>query len=64
MGDIKDQFMHSQFLALVDRQGRVRGIYDGLKQKEVDALKEDAAGLLKEKDRGNFVNNIFGNSPQ
>ena len=64
VGDIKDQFMHSQFLALVDRQGRVRGIYDGLKQKEVDALKEDAAGLLKEKDRGNFVNNIFGNSPQ
>lgn len=64
VGDINDQFLHSQFLALVDRQGRVRGIYDGLKQKEVNELKNDIADLLKEKDRGNFVNNIFGNTPR
>ncbi|HSC54324.1 MAG TPA: SCO family protein [Phnomibacter sp.] len=63
VGKIDDQFMHSQFLALVDRQGRVRGIYDGLKQKEVNLLKEDIEGLLKEKDRSSFVNNIFGNAP-
>ncbi len=63
VGDINDQFLHSQFLALVDRQGRVRGIYDGLKQKEVNSLKTDIAELLKESDRNTFVNNIFGNSP-
>lgn len=64
VGDINDQFLHSQFLALVDRQGRVRGIYDGLKQKEVNALKEDIGQLLKETDRIGFVNNIFNNTPQ
>lgn len=64
VGDINDQFLHSQFLALVDRQGRVRGIYDGLKSKEIKSLKEDIAGLLKETNRNNFVNNIFGNTPK
>jgi protein SCO1/2 len=64
VGDINDQFMHSQFLALVDRQGKVRGIYDGLRQKEVNSLKEDIGQLLKESDRTGFVNNIFGNQPQ
>lgn len=63
VGDISDQFLHSQFLALVDRQGRVRGIYDGLKNKEVNQLKIDLADLLKETDRSGFVNNIFGNAP-
>jgi protein SCO1/2 len=63
VGKIDDQFLHSQFLALVDRQGRVRGIYDGLKQKEVDLLKTDIADLIKETDRSSFVNNIFGNAP-
>jgi protein SCO1/2 len=63
VGKIDDQFLHSQFLALVDRQGRVRGIYDGLKQKEVNLLKDDIADLLKETDRSSFVNNIFGNAP-
>ncbi len=63
VGKIDDQFLHSQFLALVDRQGRVRGIYDGLKQKEVNLLKTDIADLLKETDRSSFVNNIFGNTP-
>lgn len=63
VGKIDDQFLHSQFLALVDRQGRVRGIYDGLKQKEVNLLKTDIADLIKETDRSSFVNNIFGNAP-
>jgi protein SCO1/2 len=63
VGKIDDQFLHSQFLALVDRQGRVRGIYDGLKQKEINLLKTDISDLIKETDRSSFVNNIFGNAP-
>jgi len=63
VGDINDQFLHSQFLALIDRQGRLRSIYDGLKKKEVAQLKNDLADLLKETDRSGFVNNIFGNAP-
>jgi protein SCO1/2 len=64
VGSISDQFLHSQFVALVDREGRVRGIYDGLKNKEIAALKEGIDGLLKETNRVSFVNNIFGNRPQ
>ena len=29
---IEDQFIHTQFFALVDKSGRVRKIYDGLKK--------------------------------
>lgn len=47
---IEDQFIHTQFFALVDRNGKVRGkIYDGLKAIEVQALKRDIAKLLKDK---------------
>jgi len=46
---IEDQFIHTQFFALVDKQGKVRGkIYDGLKVLEVEQLKQDIAKLLKE----------------
>jgi protein SCO1 len=48
-GKIEEQFMHTQFFALVDREGRVRKIYDGLKKDEVDELKSDIGRLLKEK---------------
>jgi protein SCO1 len=59
---ITDQFLHTQFFALVDRKGQVRKIYDGLENKEMEELKKDIAGLLKENDRGErFANNIFGN---
>jgi protein SCO1 len=64
VGKIEDQFLHSQFLALVDRSGKVRGIYDGLKQTEINKLKEDIADLLKEKASAVFVNGIFSNNPQ
>ena len=47
--NIRDQFIHTQFFALVDKQRRVRGIYDGLKQDELSKLNEDIKGLLKEK---------------
>jgi protein SCO1/2 len=47
---IEDQFIHTQFFALVDRNGKVRGkIYDGLKAIEVQQLKRDIARLLKDK---------------
>ena len=46
---IEDQFIHTQFFALIDRNGKVRGkIYDGLKQLEVEQLKQDISRLLKE----------------
>jgi protein SCO1/2 len=46
---IEDQFIHTQFFALVDREGKVRGkIYDGLKVLEVEQLKQDISKLLKE----------------
>jgi protein SCO1 len=63
VGDISDQFLHSQFLALVDRSGQVRGIYDGLKDKEITQLKADIEDLLKETRRQGFVNGIFTNQP-
>lgn len=62
VGSIDDQFLHSQFIALVDEKGRLRGIYDGLKKKEVAALKEDIGKLMKEKQEGGIGNWIFGSS--
>lgn len=47
--DINDQFLHTQFWALVDKNGDVIKIYDGLKETEVKDLIRDAAMLLKEK---------------
>jgi protein SCO1/2 len=46
--NIDEQFLHTQFFALVDRQGRVRGIYDGIKKEEVSELVEDIQKLIKE----------------
>ncbi len=47
--NISDQFIHTQFFALVDRNGQVRGIYDGLKQEEIQQLIVDTRLLLKDK---------------
>lgn len=65
VNDIKDDFIHTQFFALVDKNGVVRGgVYDGLKEDELKKLKEDIRGLLKEKNsRGNFINGVFNNNP-
>ena len=61
---IKDQFVHTQFFALVDKQGRVRGgVYDGLKNDEVDKLINDIKGLLKEKVTTKHFMNGFSNNP-
>jgi protein SCO1/2 len=50
VANIEDQFMHTQFFALVDRQGKVRGqVYDGLKQPDLDRLRKDIRRILDEK---------------
>ena len=60
---IKDQFIHTQFFALVDKYRRVRGIYDGLKDDEIQKLLVDIKDLLKEKvDHKRFMNG-FSNNP-
>lgn len=48
MQNIDDSFIHTQFFALVDKQRRVRGIYDGLKKDEIAELENDIARLMKE----------------
>lgn len=46
--NIEEDFLHTQFFALVDKNGRVRGVYDGLKSAEIKKLVTDAKGLLTE----------------
>jgi protein SCO1 len=60
---ISDQFLHTQFFALVDKQRRVRGIYDGLKMAEMDKLLTDIKGLLQEKTPKGTFRNGFSNTP-
>ncbi|HEX4876448.1 MAG TPA: SCO family protein [Chitinophagaceae bacterium] len=45
---IEDQFLHTQFWALVDKNGDVRKIYDGLKEPEVKELIRDIRKYLKQ----------------
>lgn len=61
---LEDQFIHTQLIALVDKDGRVRGIYDGLNQDELAKLDRDIRTLLKEPQQGaHFVNGLFNNNP-
>jgi protein SCO1/2 len=61
---IEDQFIHTQLFALVDKSGKVRGVYDGLDKDEIAKLKEDIQLLMKERyDGPRFVNGIFQNNP-
>lgn len=46
--DPEEDFLHTQFFALVNKEGKVVKIYDGLKGKEVDKLIDDAEQLLKD----------------
>jgi protein SCO1 len=61
--NMSDQFLHSQFFALVDKQRRVRGIYDGLQEDEIQKLLKDIKGLLKEKVTSKRFMNGFSNNP-
>jgi protein SCO1/2 len=59
---IEDQFMHTQFFSLVDKAGRVRKVYDGLKKNELAELEQDIQKLLNEPaSETRFSNNLFGN---
>ena len=50
VANIEDDFLHTQFFALVDKNGNARGgVYDGLKKDEVAKLKKDIKFLLNEK---------------
>ena len=44
---IEDQFIHTQFWALVDKEGDIMEIYDGLSLKEIRQLIKRAHKLLK-----------------
>lgn len=46
--NINDQFLHTQFFALVDKKGQVRKIVDGLKKEELQSLIKYIGVLLKE----------------
>jgi protein SCO1/2 len=43
-----EQFIHTQFFALVDKYGQVRKIVDGLEKDELSAMEEAIDHLLKE----------------
>lgn len=45
---IDEQFIHTQFFALVDKNGYVRSIIDGLKKGEIADMEKEIDGLLKE----------------
>lgn len=50
---IDDDFLHTQFWALVDKNGNVRYVFDGLKESEVNQLISKAKKLLKEDPENN-----------
>ncbi len=60
---IEDQFIHTQFFALVDKNRRVRGVYDGLKDDEIQKLIVDIKDLLNEKVITKRFMNGFSNNP-
>jgi protein SCO1/2 len=46
--NIKDDFLHTQFIALVNKEGNVVKIYDGLKQSEMTEMSKEIHKLLKD----------------
>ncbi len=49
LGDKEEPVFHSTFFALVDRNGYIRGYYDGLDKQKVEKLFKDITMLLKER---------------
>jgi protein SCO1/2 len=48
LNSIEDDFLHTQFIALVNKKGEVLKIYDGLKKKEMDRMEDEIGKLLKQ----------------
>ena len=48
LSPIDEQFIHTQFFALVDKNGNVRSIIDGLKKDEMAEMEKEIDELLKE----------------
>ena len=46
--NIDEDFLHTQFFALVDKKGDIRKIYDGIRPSEVDLMMTDIEKLLGE----------------
>ena len=46
--NIEDDFLHTQFIALVNKEGKVTKIYDGLKQSELSEMSKEIKRLLKD----------------
>lgn len=46
--NIEDDFLHTQFIALVSKEGNVVKIYDGLKPTELKEMSKEIKKLLKE----------------
>jgi protein SCO1 len=47
VANIDDDFLHTQFIALVDQKGDVVKIYDALKESEIQSLEQEIRKLLK-----------------
>lgn len=45
--NIEDDFLHTQFWALVNEKGEVKRIYDGLKPSEISNMMSEIEGMLK-----------------
>ncbi|WP_207515190.1 SCO family protein [Longitalea luteola] len=44
----KEDFIHTEYVALLDKKRRIRGFYDATNKKSVDQLVNDISALLKE----------------
>ncbi|MEO6069602.1 MAG: SCO family protein [Chitinophagaceae bacterium] len=48
VANIDDDFLHSQFMAVVNKNGEVTKVYDGLKPTEIAEMEKEVTKLLKQ----------------
>ena len=48
VANIDDDFMHTQFIALVNKKGEIVHIYDGIKPSEITEMQVEIQKLLKD----------------
>lgn len=49
LGDIKEPIFHSSYFTLVDRQGMIRGYYDGVDKNNLQKIAKDIRAVIMEK---------------